>query len=383
MRLPQPWSLLRYSILDRYLITQLFQTILFGLVLFTVVWLAPEVLFKIIQFSFAGLLPPDQAGLMFLYNLPPVLQQSIPMAVLLGGIFLFRRLSHQYELTAMLASGIHPARILWPVALLGFAFAALHFGIQELLTPNTSPRLEQLSYQYHFENRKDDNFVYVEKNRLGQLDKFFLIGQTSKEKLADFIILYYNVSPEGGVQISRILRAPTGQWNEHERAWQLFNGVDYELDGEGVYRETRRFSEQWVTTSKYPARLLAYSKVSPLNMAQRRLKEYVQLLKEGGQFQDVRFFEIRLFQKWAHPFASIVFAVLGALLGMERIRSQKNYGLTMGALVLFIYSILIPFSTNLGSLGLVPPLVSAWLPLSLTLMLSLGMVKLSESMRSS
>jgi lipopolysaccharide export system permease protein len=206
------------------------------------------------------------------------------------------------------------------------------------------------------------------------LDKFFLIGQTTQEKLSDFIILYYAPNNQGGVQLSRILRAHEGRWNEKEKAWQLFNGLDYELDEEGVFRESQKFTEQWVNTSQYPAKLLRYSKMTPLNMTQQNLKEYIHLLKDGGQLQDVRFCQVRFNQKWAFPIASILFALLGAFLGMEHVRSQRNYGLTFGALIIFCYSVLVPFATNIGSLGIVPPFIAAWLPLVLTLGLACGIV---------
>lgn len=351
------------TLLDRYIIGMLFQTILFGILLFTVIWLAPETLFKLVQYVFAGKLTMAQAGTMLLYHLPPVMQQSIPMAVFFGGIFLFRRLSMSSELVAMMGTGIGPARLMWPVLLMGITFSMFQFLIQEKITPVTAPKLENLYYDYGLKPRKDDNFVYVEKNSQGQLDKFILIGQTRQVKLMDFIILYYEETKDGGVQISRILRAPEGQWNNRENAWQLFNGIDYELDEEGVYHQVRKFREQWVGTSKYPAKLLDYSRINPINMSQKTLGDYIRLLQDGGQMQDVRFCKVRLNQQWAFVFASMLFSVMGAMMGMERVRANKADSLLFGVIVLFLYSVLIPFSTNLGSLGVFPPFLAAWTPL--------------------
>jgi hypothetical protein len=99
-----------WSRLDRYLISQLFWIVLFTLMLFSIIWLAPDTLFKLTQYVFSGEVSVSQALLMFVYHLPAVLLQTIPVAVLLGSIFLFQRLSQNYELIAMLASGISPAR---------------------------------------------------------------------------------------------------------------------------------------------------------------------------------------------------------------------------------------------------------------------------------
>jgi lipopolysaccharide export system permease protein len=349
---------------DRYIATMLLQTVLFSIVLFTVMWLCPETLFKLIQYVFAEKIDLLQAGEMLLLHIPPVLQQSIPIAVMVGCIFLFRRISLNSELIAMMACGMSPVRIMWPVFLVGLLFAGSHFFIQEVISPKTAPRLEATYYKYDLKPKKDDNFVYVEKNRQGQLDKFILIGQTQQEALRDFVILYYSVMPDGGVQIARILRAPTGRWDAGAKQWQIFNGVDYGLDEDGVFRETHHFPVQWVSTSKYPAKLLTFSKINPINMRISTLKEYINLLEEGGQFQDVRFSEVRLYQKFAFPLATLLFAIIGGMLGIEKVRTNGNLGLIYGAVILFIYSILVPFATNVGSLGVLPPVISAWIPLA-------------------
>jgi lipopolysaccharide export system permease protein len=366
------------TVLDRYVTFQLFQVVVFCVLLFTVIWLAPETLFKLIQNMFAGKLTPTQAGTMFLYHMPAVLQQSIPMAVFLGSLFLFRRLSSNFELIAMFATGIRPVRLLVPVLLVGAVFAGLHFFIQERVAPATGPRLAALYRENGLTEQQDNNFVFVEKNRQsGQPEKFFLIGQTENgQALRDFIILYYSATEQGGVQIARILRAPTGVWNPSVKAWQLFDGVDYELNEEGIYREIRQFKEQWVSTSGYLVKLLQYSQEGPMDMDWKTLRKYVQLLRDGGQLQDVRFYEMRLQQKLALPAASLVLVILGAMIGMEKVRTNRAYSLTYGALILFCYSITIPFSANLGTLGILPPELVAWLPLLFASLVAVGILQI-------
>ena len=116
------------TLLDRYLGTQLVLIIVFAIALFTLIWLAPDTLFKLTQYVFSGQISWQQASLMFLYHLPEVLQNTIPVAVLLGTIVLFQRLSQNYELVAFFASGISAARILRSVLWIGLFFGLLHAG---------------------------------------------------------------------------------------------------------------------------------------------------------------------------------------------------------------------------------------------------------------
>ncbi len=363
------------TLLDRYLGTQLVLIIVFAIALFTLIWLAPDTLFKLTQYVFSGQISWPQAALMFLYHLPEVLQNTIPVAVLLGTIVLFQRLSQNYELVAFFASGISAARILRSVLWIGLFFGLLHAAVNEWVLPQTANRLEKAYTDHGLKDVPDRNFLFVEKNHQKQLSKFFMIGQIQNPQLSDFIILYYVETPQNGVRISRILRARTGQWMPKRRQWQLVDGIEYMLNDEGVYKDIRKFDTQQIRTDRYAAILLDYTRLNPMAMPWGQLKQYIKLLKEGGQLQDVPFFEVRLAQKWSAPVATAIFALLGAILGMERVRTNRVYGLTFGALVIFVYSILVPFAGSFGSLDIVAPGLVAWIPLTTAIALT-GLLQL-------
>jgi lipopolysaccharide export system permease protein len=352
-----------FALLDWYLCSQLFLIILFTVVLFSIIWLAPETLFKLTQYVFGGQISPWQGFTMFLLHLPQVLPQTIPIAVLLGTTILFQRLSQNYELVALLASGISPVRILAAVLWVGLLFGGVHAVVNEWVIPNTANLLEKYYTDAELKDIPDRNFLFVEKNHDKKLSKFFLIGQIQKPELSDFIILYYTDTLETGVQISRIIRANTGRWMPKSHQWELKDGIEYVLDHEGVYHDIRQFSQQQIRTDKYAAILLDYTQQNPMTMPWAQLRQYIRLMKEGGQLQDVPFFEVRVWQKWSAPVATIIFALLGALLGMERVRTNRVYGLLFGVIVVFFYSILVPFSGSFGSLDLAAPWLVAWIPL--------------------
>jgi lipopolysaccharide export system permease protein len=254
------------SMLDWYIGSQLVLIILFAVVLFSIIWLAPDTLFKLTQYTFAGEVSVPQALTMFAFHLPEVLQQTIPVAVLLGTIVLFQRLSQNYELIALLASGISPVRIMRSVLLVSLLFGLFHAAVNELIIPQTANRLEKMYTELDLKDVPDRNFLFVEKNHRKQLSKFFMIGQIQKQQLSDFIILYYDETPEQGVQISRILRSKTGRWMEDRHQWQLVDGIEYVLNNEGVYKDIRAFDQQQIRTDKYAAILLDYTRLNPMAM---------------------------------------------------------------------------------------------------------------------
>jgi lipopolysaccharide export system permease protein len=319
---------------------------------------------------FSHKLSLNQATLLFCYHLPRVLQQTIPLAVLLGTIILFQRLSQYYELVAMMASGVSLQRILRAVLWVGLLFSGLHYLVNESLIPYAQPRLEALYREAGLNDIPDKNFLFVEKQHGKTLSKLFLIGQTEQSALKDFIVLYFQETPMQGVQISRILRSETGRWVPENRQWLLQHGVEYVLNHEGVYKDIRIFDQQSVHTSRYAASLLDYSRKSPVSMPFQQLKQYIKMLKAGGQNQSVPFFEVHLWQHLSGPVSTVVFALLGAILGLERLRTNRMFGLTFGALVIFTYSIMVPFSNHFGALALLPSAVVAWVPLVLSMVLT-------------
>ena len=372
------------KVLDRYLFSQMFAVVAFGVLMFTIIWLAPEKLFKWINAMFTGTASISQVGMLFLLELPATLQQSIPLAVLFSAIFLFRRFSLNGELIAMLSHGVTPRRVLLPILSVGILWAGVHALFQEAITPWSNPLKDRLSQKLGITNPKDENFTFLERDASGGIEKFLVIGQVQHYRLGgwlqDFIVLYYRPFSQSGTRLSRIVRAKYGRWNPAVGAWQLWNGVAYGMDTEGVYRDVQDFRQTWVTTSAKPNQLLRVSRVRPLDMNFFSLNKYLALLKEGGQLQDVSFYTARLYQKLTLPVASMVFAVLGALLGMERARASKHYSLTMGVFLLLVYSVTVPFSNNLAGLSLLPPWLVAWIPLLIVTGLGLVFIRFKEGL---
>jgi len=367
------YQLWRLSLLDRYVVQQLLLVVLFGLLLFTIIWLAPETLFKLTGLLFDGKLTPQQFGLLILYDLPNVLMSAIPMAVLFGSIIVFRQFSLNFELVNFFNAGIGLFRLMQPVLLMGLVFSLLHFGLQEWVIPETAPVFDALRQSVGLKSERKLNFTFVEKNHAGQWQRLMLVENIENYKkngiLEDFLIVNYAPDAKGGVYIADMVTAKTGQWSPESGVWILNKGRRYQLDEEGVYRNNQPFQQYAFKTNDNPIDLLKASLNSPKHMPLDDLSRYIRLLRRGNQLQDVHFYEVRLWQKVAFPLASICFAVMGALLGMEPIRSRNHYALTFGALILFLYSVLIPFTSNFGSLGIVDPWVVVSFPLLAALIL--------------
>ena len=61
-------------------------------------------------------------------------------------------------------------------------------------------------------------------------------------------------------------------------------------------------------------------------------------------------------------FASLVFVLVGAPMGLKPNRSSSGIGLGVSILVIFIYYILMFVCMAMGQIGAVPAVAAAWLP---------------------
>lgn len=368
------------TLLDRYLIKSLLTIAVFAALVFTLCWLAPEIMFNAIQGVTQGKLTVEQGLSYLLYQIPEVLTYCLPITALMASVFLFRQLGLSGELIAMTASGIAFRRLLVPVGAVGLLIGILFFLTQEIFVPWASLRFRELNQVTHFDDggMTAPHVTYVEKTKDGRLQKFLVISPEGETLQNRFIFLFYNHQGET-TWVSRILTATRGTWDEGSSIWHLQDGVDYELSANGIYRHVAAFRQQEVRTSPIAHALLAFPVGNPSEFTIKQLERYVRLLSRGRQTEDAKFYEVRLFQRYFLPLTPLVFAVLGAAIGVERNRARRNLGLTYAALLLLFYNIMVPVSTTLGSLGILPAVVAALFPVVAATLAGWGILKLRQS----
>jgi lipopolysaccharide export system permease protein len=74
---------------------------------------------------------------LLIYLIPYMLSFTIPMACLIAMILAFGRLSTDFELIAMRASGVAPLRLVWPVLVTGLVISVLLLVMNDRVVPQT------------------------------------------------------------------------------------------------------------------------------------------------------------------------------------------------------------------------------------------------------
>src|SRR6476646_1370213 len=137
------------KILDRYIFKEIFFPFLIALVALTfVAFLAfSREIGLLLELIVRQSATTSEIWALSVVILPNVLTFTIPMAVLVGILTGFGRMSSDSEAIAFRACGIPMMRVLWPVLTLGIFTFAANLAMTVWIAPQTAARLRDLRYE--------------------------------------------------------------------------------------------------------------------------------------------------------------------------------------------------------------------------------------------
>ncbi|MGH7274701.1 MAG: LptF/LptG family permease, partial [Nitrospiria bacterium] len=122
------------KILDRYILKELLAPFFLSVAVLLFLLLTQQMLKMVELFIDKGVEPAALLKL-FLYLLPSFLVLTLPIAVLIGSISAFNRLSADYEIIAFKSAGIGVYRLLKPVALVSISVCAFVYYLSIVAMP--------------------------------------------------------------------------------------------------------------------------------------------------------------------------------------------------------------------------------------------------------
>lgn len=342
--------------IDRYIFRELIEPFLFGLGAFTAILSASMVLFELVRAVVLRGMPLLVALQIFAYRLPGIVVYIFPMATLLAALLAFARLSHDSEIIAFRAAGISLFRLIVPVLALGFLVSIANLTFSEIVVPQSNKAAKNLLLVTATTERqpKLQKNVFIPELEQGVLKRIFY-AETMKGSILQGVI----VQEFSDGKLSQIINAREAAWNSEKNQWLFKDGIIYLLAETGEYRHLIKFEEQYITIKYTPADFYIGDR-NPEEMNISELRDFVALKEKMGV--DVTDFKIQLNMKMSIPFASLVFALLGAPLGLSPRRASGSIGLGLSIIVIFFYYILTFISLSVGELKLVSPPVAAWFP---------------------
>lgn len=349
----------KIKLYDRYIFEQVLTTTLVSILLFTVVWIAPEMLLNTIKKTLEGEYGVRTAILVLMYELPNILGKALPVGLLLGSLFTFDKLSKDFELTIFRVAGLSFWRILAPVLVLSLMITAFCFITYDKLIPFSANKLINIKKEY-----SPSQYIYTQKDSQNRPTLGVVVSRFNYSKISNVVVLDFSKKHYNDLNaLSHIYVAHSAK--TYPDKWVLDDVVEYKVSNDGIFEEINKLPTMDILqgdSAKRAYKLMMNSLKRDREFDNHDLWEYTQLLKTEDLEEEYRLMFNKYLQRFFHPFVCVLLAIMGCLLGFSKPREQRLVGFTIAIGCIFIYYITLPFFDLLAEKAILPPFVTAIFP---------------------
>ena len=353
-----------FTVYDRYIFNQVLITTIVAILLFTIVWIAPEMLLNTIKKILAHEYTVKTGVLVLIYELPKILGKAFPVGLLLGSLFTFDKLSKDSELTIFRAVGMSFWRILAPLLVLSLIVTYLCFVTYDKWIPYSCQKLQEIKGGSSL-----TQYIYTKKDQNNHPEQAVIVSRFYQGEMTNVIVLNFSKQVFDDLHgLTNILTAETGYKGvdaEGKPSWVLKNVTDYDINEDGIFKSITKKDRVDILNGEdandaYTIMLNSTKRDRDIN--NQDLKHYVNLLKKANLDEDYRLMYNKYLQRFFHPFVCVLLAIMGCLLGFSKPREQRLIGFTIAIGCIFVYYITLPFFDLLAEKGVLPPLITAAFP---------------------
>ena len=349
------------TILDRYILKELFVPFSLSLCILCFIVLTKEML-RLVE-----LLVTNGVGLLAVFKIivnlmPSFLVLTLPMACLISSITTFSRFSFDKELVAMQAAGLSLLRIAVPVFVFSFLVFLGTLFLSQWGQPWSAISLKKLAIsliqdQLHlaldrgvFNEPADDLMIFVPKPELGEKARgIFILDQRDPAKK---VIVT--------AQTFQMLKNP----QRKQFGIRLHEGKIHHISKDGDQHHLVAFST-------YDLKM---APSSALNVEKPERPNYQHMMAEleKSDWRDTRMLRrlMEYYKDLGFPVATLILGVLGMPVGIVSKRTGRMRGFVLGIFIMVGYYLLNVLGEFSVTALFLHPFVGAWLPNVLLLLMT-------------
>ena len=375
-----------FSLLDRYIISQLIAPLAFGLAICTILCELIGITFEQVKFVANNEISIGLSAAIHLLKLPTFLSIGLPFALLLATLTTCSDLSRKKEITALCASGISQLRITMPILLLGVACSGMAFVFHEALVPPANykvavmleevwgvDRTELAKY-----NQKDVVYLQYDKQYDQQPDRgsvgralsyAFFARRFHRQKMEGVTFVQYR-----GQRISEIIVSESAQWNEDAQGWEFLSGQKLTVGADGSYENIQLFEQLPPQLTRdildYADHTRDYREMNVFELRHR-----FNIIQNAADAQALRQLQMSIQERYASPFSVLVFAYLGACVGFKTGSASKSNSFGIATLIVLGFYIVQFIANYLSTTAAIPVVICVWAPNAVGLFLGAYVVR--------
>lgn len=291
-------------------------------------------------------------------RVPGIIQRFLPFSVLLGTLIAFMQLNQNSEVIAMKAAGLSAHQVLAPAIVASLLLAVVSFVFNERIVARASDTLakwEKVEFGPLPTDREGQINVWV-RNNDDLIHADFASGRGTGTVLTN-VSVYDRV----GGTLRSIVEADSARVSG--KGWELINARRFDVKSGQRQPMGNVKALEGVRPDQF-----TLSSVDPLGLSYWRLQEAISDLEIAGRPVDS--LKANLWHKISGPLSTVLMPLLAAVAAFGLARSGKLFvraviGMALG----FAYFVADNFGLAMGNLGAYPPLLAAWGPFLLFLLI--------------
>jgi len=305
---------------------------------------------------------------MGLFRLPDLGQTLLPFAILFGAMFTFWVMTRRHELVVVRGAGFSVWQFLAPILVVAALTGVIQFSIINPVGAVMLGKYETLQTKY-FSRQKDIITMFDQGLWLRQIeqgDQGYIIVHAERIALPQWEMK--------GVTALFFDKDDTFQKRIDSGAAKLQNG-EWEFTGAMIYQPQKPVESH--ATLTLPTDLTTHDIEESFSSSRAqsfwRLPGYIKTLTETG-FDATRL-RIHFHALLAQPVLLLAMVLLAAAVSMRSPRSQRNFDLIAGGVVIgFLVFFISSFLQALGASQQIPVILAAWSPALVSLLLGLAVI---------
>ncbi len=340
------------KILDKYLVKQFLQTILFGVIAFSLLFVIIDVMENLDDFIDQSV-PYHVILHYYVVFLPDMIKMMTPVAVLFGALFTVGKASNLSELTAIKASGISMYRFMAPffVTTLIISIVSIYFaGYIVPMANQTKINIEMNYLKRGFTYGGTNLFFQDSKTRIVNISYF----DESKDQANRVSI--QNFDDHNITKMTSRIDAVRMVFDSTKNVWTAYNGIQRTFDSTG--QTVNYFDKKEIKNLNFTPIELTKKQQKPEEMNLAELSSLIDTQKKAGN--DATSTLIEYYSRFSFPMASIIVVLFGLTISANKRRGTLAAQIGFNILATFIYLVFMKVSQAFGKNGALDPLLTAW-----------------------
>jgi lipopolysaccharide export system permease protein len=370
------------------MLRELIGPFVFGVALFTMLGMSITYLFAFTDFAVRGVPIGLLAELSMLY-LPGMLSKTLPAAMLLACLLATGRMSGDSEMTALFAVGVDLKRAIRAVGWAGLAVSAFAILLTEYVVPPAASRAGRLKVQAAGMLEQSPLHPVSIPVHTGDALEYMVVTRDAdfaQKMLWGVTVVHYplpgapSTALEGRRRVSPdwCAFAPTATYRSG--VIRLERGTVFVVKT----GERGAFAELPISPQNSQTKLAALFRFLEGQQANKdpdstSLEETLQKIRDmkatGLEKPDaIRNLEMGFYNKIAFPLATLIFALVGAPLGIRQSRTSNALGFALALVIIFGYWMLSSYMAVLGQGGAIAPWLASFGPNFVGLVFAAGLL---------